>query len=137
MKKISVILIALTLFWLNSSADEYVLVSNNKIKTLSKSQIKAIFLKKLILIDDLKVVPVNLGAKSPLRSKFEKKILHMSFSRLKAYWTKQHYLGHRPPISMKSEESVKSFVKNVDGAIGYISAESVDESVVVLHRWSD
>jgi hypothetical protein len=38
---------------------------------------------------------------------------------------------------MKSEESIKAFVKKVDGAIGYINANSVDDGVKVLYKWSD
>ncbi len=118
-------------------ASEYVVISNKNMKNLTKTQIKAIFLKKLTIIDDKKVVPISLGTRDPLRVKFEKKILKMSFVRLKSYWTKQHYLGHRPPLSMKSQNSIKAFVKKVDGAIGYINASSLDNSVKVLYRWEE
>ncbi|MCX6075468.1 MAG: hypothetical protein NTW78_01125 [Campylobacterales bacterium] len=120
-----------------SLANEYAVISNKNIKELSESEIKAIFLKKLTFIDNFAAVPVNLEAGDSLRVKFEEKLLDMSFERLKSYWTKEHYLGHRPPVNMKSEESVKAFVKKVDGAIGYINANSVDDSVKVLYKWSD
>jgi len=118
-------------------ASEYVVISNKNMKNLSKTQIKAIFLKKITIINDIKVVPISLGARDPLRSKFEKKILAMSFMRLKSYWTKQHYLGRRPPVSMKSQDSIKAFVKKVDGAVGYINESLVDNSVKVIYRWKD
>ena len=38
---------------------------------------------------------------------------------------------------MRSQESVKTFVKKVDGAIGYIDAKLIDDSVKVLYRWSE
>ncbi len=122
---------------MNLWGGEYALITNKGMSNLSQSQIKAIYLKKLTLVNDVKVVPLNLGAKDSLRLKFENDILGMSFPRLKAYWTKQHYLGHRPPVTMKSQESIKSFVKKVDGAIGYINAQDVDNNVKVIHRWSD
>ncbi|MFA6192583.1 MAG: hypothetical protein WC665_09550 [Sulfurimonas sp.] len=137
MKKIVIASAMLILVPLLSLGDEYVVISNKNIKELSESEIKAIFLKKLIFIDNFAAVPVNLEAGDSLRVKFEEKLLDMSFERLKSYWTKEHYLGHRPPVNMKSEESVKAFVKKVDGAIGYINANSVDESVKVLYKWSD
>ncbi|MFA6137761.1 MAG: hypothetical protein WC667_06715 [Sulfurimonas sp.] len=136
MKKV-VIASMLILVPLLSLGDEYVVISNKNIKELSESEIKAIFLKKLIFIDNFAAVPVNLEAGDSLRVKFEEKLLDMSFERLKSYWTKEHYLGHRPPVNMKSEESVKAFVKKVDGAIGYINANSIDDSVKVLYKWSD
>ena len=110
---------------------------DHEMKDLSESEIKAIFLKKLIFTNDTKLVPINLEARDPLRLNFEKKVLNMSFQRLKSYWTKQHYLGHRPPVSMKSQESIKAFVKKVKGSIGYIKADRVDDSVKVMYRWSD
>ena len=120
-----------------SLANEYVVVSNKNMKALTESEIKAIFLKKQVLIDDIAAVPVNLEAGDTLRLKFEDRLLDMSFERLKSYWTKEHYLGRRPPINMKSEESVKAFVKKVDGAIGYINANNIDESIKILYRWRD
>ncbi len=137
MKKIAISSVMLILVPLLSLGDEYVVISNKNIKELSQSEIKAIFLKKLTLIDAIAVVPVNLEAGDSLRVKFEEKLLDMSFERLKSYWTKEHYLGHRPPVNMKSEESIKAFVKKVDGAIGYINANSVDDGVKVLYKWSD
>jgi len=131
------ILLSILLLTSVSFANEYVVISNKNMKDLSINQIKAIFLKKLAFIEDIKAVPINLEARDPLRLKFEKEILNMSFSRLKTYWTTQHYLGHRPPISMKSQKSIKSFVKKVDGSIGYINAENLDNSVKVIYKWRD
>jgi len=116
---------------------EYVVIANKNMKDLSQMQIKAIFLKKLTIIDDTKMVPVSLGARDSLRENFEKNILKMNFQRLKSYWSKQHYLGHRPPLSMKSEESVKAFVKKVDGAIGYIEKSAIDNDIKILYEWKD
>jgi len=133
MKRLLILLLLATL----SFASEYVVISNKKMKDLSKTQIKAIFLKKINIINDLEVIPINLGTRNDLREKFEKDILKMNFVRLKSYWTKQHYLGHRPPLSMKSQQSIKAFVKKVDGAIGYIEKSALDDSVKVLYQWGD
>ena len=136
MKKLKLLLVTISLSTL-SLANEYVVVSNKSMPELSLSQVKAIFLKKISFVDDLKVVPINLEARDELRLKFEKEVLKMSFLRLKSYWTSQHYLGHRPPVSMKSQGSVKAFIKNVNGSIGYINAVNFDESLKVIYRWSD
>lgn len=137
MKKLRVFLILSIFITTFSFADDYIIVSNKSMKELSLSQIRAIFLKKLSFIHDLKVIPVNLKPGNELRLKFEKRILKMNFSRLKIYWTKQHYLGHRSPVSMKSEESVKAFVKKVDGALGYIRAQEIDNNLKIIYKWSD
>jgi ABC-type phosphate transport system substrate-binding protein len=136
MKNIIVSFIVLFLSY-TLTAEEYVVISNKSIKTVSKAQIKAIFLKKMSLVNDLKVVPVSLQARDILRKNFERSVLKMSFPRLKSYWTKQHYLGHRPPLSLKSQAGVKAFVKKVDGAIGYISRKNLDSDLNVLYSWED
>lgn len=118
-------------------ADEYAVIANQKMKELSVTQIKAVFLKKITVIDNISAVPVNLEARDPIREKFENEIVGMSFERLKSYWAKQHYLGKRPPVGMKSQESVKAFVKNVEGAIGYINADNIDNDIKVLYRWRE
>lgn len=137
MKLFLKLFLAFLIFSTTISASQYVIISNKNMKPLSKAQIKAIFLKKITIIDDKQIVPIALGARDPLRVKFEKNILKMSFARLKSYWIKQHYLGHRPPISMKSQDSIKAFVKKVDGAIGYIEEKNLDDSVKVLLKWKE
>lgn len=116
-------------------AEEYLIISASETTQLSQSEVRAIFLKKMSMIQGKKVIPLNLSAHNPLRTHFENDILQMSFSRLKSYWSKQHYLGHRPPISLKSQEAVIAFVKKVDGAIGYIEAQKMDDTLHVLFRW--
>ncbi|MDD2906666.1 MAG: hypothetical protein WBK95_02270 [Sulfurimonas sp.] len=128
----------LCLLTFSAMADEYAVVSNAKMKDLTLLEIRAIFLKKITLIsDDTELVPINLEAMDPLRLKFEKEVLGMSFSRLKSYWIQEHYLGHRPPISMKSQESIKAFITKVDGSIGYLNIENIDANMKIHYRWSD
>ncbi len=137
MEKLISICVLFFLLTTLSLADTYAVIVNKNMKNINKVQIKAIFLKKLVRVDGVKMVPLNLSARENLRKKFEKEVLHMGFSRLKAYWIKQHYLGNRPPLSMKSQESVKEFVKKVEGAIGYVDIAHIDDDVKVIYRWSD
>ena len=137
MQRVMRLLLPILLLTTITSADTYVVIANKNMNDLSAAQLKAIFLKRLTVIDNINIVPVNLGARDPLRSEFEKKVLKMRFSRLRSYWTKQHYLGHRPPITMQSEESIKTFVHKIEGAIGYINEANLDTRVKILYRWSD
>jgi len=137
MKKIIKIPISIIFFSTISFANEYAVITNKKMRELSPAQIKAVFLKKINVIDDVKVIPLNLGARNPLRLNFENRVLKMSFPRLKSYWIKHHYSGQRPPISMKSEASVIAFVKRVEGAIGYVNTNNLDKDVKTIYRWSE
>jgi len=123
------------LFSLNIFAQEYAVVSNVLLHDITKSKLKAIFLKKLTHLNKIHLVPVNLSSNNDIREAFEKEILQMSKKRLKSYWSKQHYMGNRPPVTMKSQESVLAFTRNVLGAISYVKIENVNENVNILYKW--
>ena len=132
--KFTIILLFSTLYL---SAGEYVLVSNKHMKTLSLSEIRAIYLKKLSYTEKTRLLPINLSVRDKVRKSFEKHVLQMNLTRLKAYWTKQHYLGHRPPLTMQSQEAVKKMISKIDGAIGYLETNHVDDNLQIIYRWSD
>ena len=135
MKKIIlffIIISATTLF-----SNEYAIVANPNINKLSLGEIRAIYLQKIIFFNNLKMVPLNLSPKNRIRKSFEKKVLKMNINRLKSYWIKQHYLGHRPPITMKSQKSLQKFITNVDGAIGYVEIKNLQNGMNILYKWSD
>jgi ABC-type phosphate transport system substrate-binding protein len=119
------------------NATQYALVASKDMQNISLGQVKALYLKKTLYIGDKKIIPLNLQAKDKIRKSFERNVLHMNFNRLKSYWSKQHYLGHRPPITMKSQNSIKAFVKKIDGAIGYIELSNLDDNLKILYKWSE
>ena len=132
----------LTLLWLHSMtlllyANEYAVVTRTELGKITKTQMKAIYLKKLHYLKGKKLLPINLESNNPIRKSFNKHILHMSYNRLKIYWMKQHYLGHRPPLSLHSQKSVKAFLNKVDGAIGYVEMKNIEKNMHILLRWSD
>jgi hypothetical protein len=136
-KKILSVTVISSILFFKMSADEYVIISNASVKGLSKEQIKEIYLKRLTFVNGVDMVPINLEHDNILREKFNKKILNMSTKQLKEYWNKQHLLGTRPPISMKSQESIKTFITKVDGSIGYINKKNLDKDVFILYGWND
>jgi len=129
---IFVILIATVL-----GAKEYIVISNGSVKNLKPFEIKAIFLKKKKYHNDKKLVPINLAPNTDIRKSFEKNILKSDFGTLKRYWIKRHYMGIRPPITLKSQKSVIKFVKKIDGAIGYIEAKNLEDGLFVIYRWGE
>lgn len=71
----------------------------------------------------------------PIRISFEKNILKMNREELNGFWTKQHFQGVTPPATQSSHNSIKMFVKNVKGAIGYLPLNLIDEETKVLHEF--
>lgn len=119
-------------------AEEYAVVVNKNISidSLTEVQVKSIFLKKSLIINNLEMVPINLLASDELRLSFESEVLKMSRGALQSFWVKEHYMGHRPPVNMKSSKSVVAFVKKIDGAIGYIRADEIDDELKIVYKWS-
>lgn len=119
--------------------DDYVVITNKAlhVNSIIPLEVKMIFLKKNKILHDTTIIPINLGVSNDARKSFEKNLLHMSRRRLQHYWIQQHYLGKRPPITMRSPKSIIKFVRNVDGAIAYIPTVYLDDSVKVLLHWND
>lgn len=131
------IILTTALLFFSLQAAQFVVIANkaSKIgKDLDANEIRRIYLKKRRYIDTLRLIPLNLSASDPLRESFQRTIISMSDRQLASYWAKQHYLGHRPPLTMMSVESVIAFVREVDGAIGYVPKEAVDASVKIIYE---
>ena len=118
-------------------ASEYAVVVSEKsaIVTLSAKQIKDIFIMKRQFVEGEIIVPVNIASTSPMRDTFEQKIIQIERDQLSNYWVKQHFHGIRPPVVQSSENSMKLFVKNVHGAIGYLPLDLIDKDLRIVHEF--
>jgi ABC-type phosphate transport system substrate-binding protein len=119
------------------SASEYSIIISKKISVTetSSQQIRDIYLMKRHTIGNQKIIPLNLLGQEASRIAFENEILKMDRNRLNTYWVKQHFQGITPPITQPSHESIKAFVQNVEGAIGYIPSSQVDSNVKVIYEF--
>lgn len=118
-------------------ASEYTVVVAKKspISALTLMQVRDLFLHKRRSIGEYKAIPVNVLGRDDVRGAFEAKVLGMDRNRLNAYWVKQHFQGVTPPLTQPSFESVKAFVENVDGAVGYLPSEMVDGKVKGVYEF--
>jgi ABC-type phosphate transport system substrate-binding protein len=116
---------------------QYSIVISKKvpISTITTEQVRDIYLQKRHTLGDQKIIPINLVGQEPSRIAFENAVLGMERDRLNAYWIKQHFQGNGPPITQPSHESIKAFVQNVEGAIGYIPSSMVDNNVRVIYEF--
>ncbi len=131
------VLIVTIFLSVGSFASEYAVIINthSKIEKLSVKQIKSIFLMKKRFVSDMKLIPINSAASLEIRASFEKNILHKNRSKLNKYWVKKHFQGIQPPVVQASMNAVKLFIKNVDGAIGYIPIKLLDSNLKVLYEF--
>ncbi|MBT5934364.1 hypothetical protein [Sulfurimonas sp.] len=102
------------------------------LKSLSKKQLKSIYLKKVTYISGVKIFAINISSSNHLRREFEKMVLVMNPQNLKNYWQKAHYKGIRPPKVLKSNKNILSYLSSVEGAIAYVPKGIAIENLHVL-----
>jgi len=118
------------------SAEYSIIISKRvSLPETTSQQIRDVFLMKRHTIGNQKIIPLNLLGQDVSRIAFENEILKMDRDRLNTYWVKQHFQGVTPPITQPSHESIKAFVQNVEGAIGYIPSSMADNSVKVIYEF--
>ena len=136
MKKIIIILaIIFSACILNAQNTVKIIVnSSNSISSISKTELSNIFLKKVTKFNNgIKAVPVDQIADSPVRVTFSSQFLGKSVSNVKNYWNQQLFSGAGvPPEEKQNDDSVISFVKTNNGAIGYVSSNTNTSGVKVI-----
>lgn len=107
-----------------SGGEEFVIIinANNPTAAMKSEQISKFFLKKTIAWSHGEPVqPVDLSSDSALRQNFTKAIHGRSVSAIKAYWQRQIFSGKGvPPPEKNSRDEIVKFVKENNGAIGYV-----------------
>jgi len=134
--RISVLILALLLA-VEAMAQGYVVVvaKDSPVQELSMDMVRDIFLRRRYFENDVRLVPVNLLGEDSARVDFENRVLEMDRSELSRYWTTSHFQGVSPPTTQASLASIKAFVERVDGAISYLPANMVDDSVKVVYEF--
>jgi ABC-type phosphate transport system substrate-binding protein len=127
--------ISSTLIGAWASADVVAVVSaKSAVHTLTADQLADIFLGRVSHFPDgLIAVPIDLRDGSPERDRFYAKVTGKTPAQVRAYWSKIIFTGRgQPPKAVASELDVKKFVAANVGAIGYIDAALLDDSVRAL-----
>lgn len=108
---------------------------NSQIEMLDENKVKDIFLKKRNFGGGTRLIPVNLLGEEPVRKEFEQKILRMERDEINRYWISSHFQGISPPATQASLPSIMLFIEKVEGAIGYLPLEMVDEELKIVHEF--
>jgi ABC-type phosphate transport system substrate-binding protein len=83
--------------------------------------------------DNSPVVAYDLPEENPERANFSSELLGKSVSNMKALASRNMFSGKAvPPKELASDDEVKKNVAANKGAIGYIKASSVDDTVKVV-----
>ncbi|MFQ5478382.1 MAG: hypothetical protein ACE5E4_07185 [Candidatus Binatia bacterium] len=105
----------------------------NPVNTLTRSRLERIYRRSARFWDDrVRVVPINTSFGNSLRDSFSREILRSSPDELVSFWNRQYFQGVMPPPVLKSPAAVRAYVATTRGAVGYIPADLLDDTVKVV-----
>jgi len=82
--------------------------------------------------DGTPAAAVDLAEDNPVRASFSTEMLQKSIDNVKSLWAQLVFSGQAlPPKRLASDDEVKKFVAANKGAVGYVRASSLDDSVKV------
>ena len=113
-------------------AADYVLITDNSnpVSMLSAKDVKNIYLGKKTVWSDGSHITVFAQSGSNVNAVFLKEMVRKSQQQYTTYWKKSLFTGTGlPPKDFASDEAIKAAVSAKPGAIGYISASSIDDTV--------
>ncbi len=117
-------------------AVSFVVVLNkaNPVTTLSVLELRRIFMKQTRMWPHAEsIVPVDWDSTSPYREAFSKQVLGRTVREMGDYWVQQGVTqGLTPPSTQRSTRAMLRFVASVPGAIAYVPAAELDDTVVVV-----
>ncbi len=128
------LLLSLCLPALGQAEIAFIAHPDNKLHGLDLDTIAKVYRGEIRhLSNGEKITPVDQPKGSPIRKHFYQKVLHMSEKEVSRYWARYRFTGKRkPPLILNSDAEVKRWVANHPDAIGYISGDSLDDSVELL-----
>lgn len=134
--KLKVVLAAALSLSMMSTCAGVVVIGNSglSVNSITAAQATAIFLGKMTALQDgTQLTAIDHQDGEDIKDEFYQKVAGKSSAQLKAYWAKIVFTGEGfPPKGYAGDKAVQKHVAATPGAIGYISAESVDKSVKVL-----
>ncbi len=113
-----------------------VLVAHANVHKLDVATVQRIYTGKVIEVDGVAVLPVNLKAGQGVRQRFLNDYLQQAEDAYTGYWTVRRYIGKGvPPRELATVAEVLAYVQNTPGALAYLDEADVPASVnVVLRR---
>ena len=113
-----------------------ILVTNidNPVTEVSRRELGRIYLKQTkYWRTGKRCVPIDQPGTSEARKTFYALVLNKDPYEMKRYWMQETMTGNAtPPITLDNATTVKRYVQKIEGAVGYIRADELDDSVKVL-----
>jgi hypothetical protein len=135
MKKLFV-LFSLAFFFVPASyAGNIVVIGNDSVPKMDMATIQKVFTGKVISVAGVNVTAVNAKAGMSSRNSFLQEFLKQDEEKYVAYWTVRRYIGKgAPPLELKSDEDIISYVQANPGAVAYIDENKLKPGMNVIAR---
>ena len=130
-------IIFLTFYSPSIYAEDVVVVVNKETHTtspISRHVLSAIFGMRLTTWSDGMAIKVYvLPDENHIHSLFCKQVLHIFPHQLRSAWDRLVYSGTgQSPDVLSSESDMRARLKNTPGSIGYLTKETLDDSLTIL-----
>ncbi|MBN1606643.1 MAG: hypothetical protein JW940_08415 [Polyangiaceae bacterium] len=100
---------------------------------LSFGDLKRLYLGYPLDAHGKRLIPLALQNRSPERVQFDRTVLGMNPDAVARYWVDRRIRGESgPPKAIDSPQILLRVVDKLDGAVGYVRADSVSGAVKVL-----
>ena len=100
---------------------------------LSFGDLKRLYMGDPVDARGRRLIPLALQNRSPERVQFDRAVLGMSPEAAARYWVDRRIRGESgPPKAIDSPQILLRVVDKLDGALGYVRADSVSSAVKVL-----
>ena len=126
------------LFVANSAKAEIaIIIHPDAAFELNDEDIKRIFLgKDQFFPDGSKIKAVEFDNKNKVFGEFCQKVVGKSTQQFKAHWSRMIFTGKAPPMTIGSSSSeIIELVASDPQYIGYVPADSINESVKVVKKF--
>jgi hypothetical protein len=102
-------------------------------KDISLALLKRAFKGDVTEFAGVRLVPFNYAPNDPIRNVFDRSVLGLFPPQVGAYWVDRRIRGQgMPPRTVPEPQVMKAVVSKLRGAIGYIPAAMVDNTVSAL-----
>lgn len=129
-----IIILVFLVLPLSAFAQEVAVISNLGAPSLTKEEIKSLYLGFRTSLPDgtraIVIVPKTDG----VRDKFFKEVVGISYADFKSHWLTKALAGESVPVVEVPMGEINNKVKEEKGAIGFVPAEKVTEGVRVLFK---
>ena len=116
------------------------IVSNSSVSntTLTKAEVKAIFLGKQRRWDDNQEIELVLLKNPKVYNAFVRKYTNRTSSQFRNWWRERLFTGQgRMPQSFKSEKKMIEYIAKTDGAIGFMASKLPTDSYLKVIQVTD